>query len=37
MDEFVNVIKRDPKIRSKINDIIDKYNGLPHIYQSKIG
>ena len=37
MEAFVNVIKRDPKVRNKINDTLDRYNRLPYIYQSKIG
>ena len=37
MDDFVNVIKRDPKVRIKTNDMLDKYNRLPYNYQSKIG
>ena len=27
----------DPKVRIKINDMLDKYDRLPYIYQSKIG
>ena len=37
MDEFVNVIRKDPTIRVKINDMLDRYNRLPYNYQSKIG
>ena len=37
MDDFVNVVKREPKVRDKINDNIDKHNKLPYKYQSKIG
>ena len=37
MDDFVNVIKKDPKVRIEINDMLDRYNRLPYIYQSKIG
>ena len=36
-DDFVNVIKKDPKVRIKINDMLDRYNRLPYNYQSKIG
>ena len=36
-NDFVNVIRKDPKVRNKINDMLDKYNILPYIYQSKIG
>ena len=37
MDDFVNVIKRDPQAQIKITDILYKYNRLPYNYQSKIG
>ena len=37
MNNFVNVIKKDPKVRTKINDNLDKYIRLPYKYQSKIG
>ena len=36
MNDFINVIKKDPQVRNKINDISDRYNKLPHNYQSKI-
>ena len=37
MENFVNVIRKDPKVRNKINDTLDRYMRLPHKYQSKIG
>ena len=37
MEAFVNVIKKDPKVRIKINDTLDRYNKLPYNYHSKIG
>ena len=37
MDAFINVIKKDPKVRVKKNDVLDSYNRLPYNYQSKIG
>ena len=37
MDDFINVINRDLKVRNKINDMLDKYNRLPYKCQSKIG
>ena len=37
MEDFVNLIKKDPKVHSKIKDMLDRYNRLPYIYQSKIG
>ena len=36
-DYFVNVIKKDPKVRIKINDMLDRYDTKPYNYQSKIG
>ena len=36
-NDFINVIKKDPKVQIKINDMLDRYNRLPHNYQSKIG
>ena len=35
MDDFVNVIKRDPKVRIEINDLLDRYIRLPYNYQQK--
>ena len=37
MDGFLNIIKKDPQIRFKINNKLDRYNRLPYNYQSKIG
>ena len=37
MDAFVNVIRKDPKICVKINDMLDRYMRLSLKYQSKIG
>ena len=37
MDAFVNVIGKDPKVRNKIKDMLDRYIRLPYNYQSKIG
>ena len=37
MKAFLNVIRKDPKVRIKINDMLDRYNRLPYNYQSKIG
>ena len=36
-DDFVNVIKKDPKVRIKIKDMLDRYKRLPYNYQSRIG
>ena len=37
MEAFVNFIKKDPKVRIKINDMLYRYNRLPYNYQSKKG
>ena len=37
MNDFVNVIRKDPKKGNKINNMLDRYNKLPYNYQSKIG
>ena len=37
MDDFTNVIKRDPKVQRKMKDKLNNYNISPYIYQSKIG
>ena len=37
MDAFVNVIRKDIKVRAKINDILYRFMRLPYNYQSKIG
>ena len=37
MEAFVNVIRKDPKERIKIKDMLDRYMRLPYNYQSKIG
>ena len=29
--------KKDPKVRIKINDMLDRFNRLPYNYQPKIG
>ena len=36
-DAFIKVIKKDPKVRVKINETLDRYMRLPYNYQSKIG
>ena len=37
MEAFANVIRKDPKVRIKINDMLERYNKLPYKYQSKSG
>ena len=36
-DDFVNVIRKGPKVWIKLNDTWDRYNLLPYNYQSKVG
>ena len=36
-DNFVNVIRKDPKVPIKIIFMLDRYNRLPLEYQSQIG
>ena len=33
----MNVIRKDPRVRIKINDMLDRYNRLPYNYRSKTG
>ena len=37
MDDFKNVISKDPRIQDKINSMLDRYIKLPCKYQAKIG
>ena len=37
MNDFINVIKKDPQVRIEINDMSHRYNKLPYNYQSKTG
>ena len=37
MEAFIKVIKKDPKVRYKINDTLGRYMSLPYDFQSKIG
>ena len=36
-NDFINVIRKDPQVRIKINDMLDRHMKLPYIYQSKRG
>ena len=36
-DDFINVIRKHPKVRTKTNDMLDRYNRLHYNYESKIG
>ena len=36
MDDFINVIKKDPKVQTK-NNMLDRYNKLTYKNQLKIG
>ena len=37
MEAFINVVRKDPKVRVKMNDMLDIYKRLPLNYQSKTG
>ena len=37
MDDFINVIKRDPQVQIKMKDIPDNWNRLPYNEKSNIG
>ena len=37
MEAFINVIRKDPKVRIKINDMLHRCFKLPYNYQSKMG
>ena len=34
-NDFIKVINKDPQVRFKIYDMLDRYNRLPYNYQSK--
>ena len=36
-NDFLNVIRKYPKVQNKINKKLERYNRLPYNYQSKIG
>ena len=36
-NDFVKVIRKDPKVKIKMHDMLDRYNRLPFNYQSKMG
>ena len=36
MDDLLDVIQKDPRIRIKSNDMLDRYNRLPYTYQPRI-
>ena len=37
MDAFVNIVRKDPKVRDKINNTLDRYMKIPDNYQAKLG
>ena len=37
MEAFINVIRKDPEVWVKINDMLDRYMRLPYKHQSEIG
>ena len=36
MDNFINVIEKDPQVQITLKDMLDNYKRLPLNYQSKI-
>ena len=37
MDAFINVIRKDPEVRVKINDLLERHMRLPYKYQARVG
>ena len=37
MEAFINIIGKDPEVRIKINNTLDRYMRLPYDYRSKMG
>ena len=37
MNDFINVNKKHPKVRIKMNYLLDRYKIVPYKYQPKIG
>ena len=35
MEDFINVIRKDSKVRIRINDTLDRYNRLPYNFNHK--
>ena len=36
-NDFIYSIKKDPEVRTKIYDMLDRYNKLPYNFKLKIG
>ena len=36
-DDSVYVIRRDPQVRVEVNEVLERFNKLSYIYQSKTG
>ena len=37
MDDFINVIRKDPQVRVKLNEVLERYKRYPYSYQGKTG
>ena len=37
MEDFINAIKKDPKISNNINIMLDRFMSLPYDFRSKRG
>ena len=35
-EDFINVIKKDPRVQNNINIMLDRYLSLPYDFQSRI-
>ena len=36
-EDFIKVIKKDPRVQNKITFMLDRYMSLPYDFQSRIG
>ena len=36
MDDFINIIKKDPQVCNKINNMLDRYNRLSYNHKIEI-
>ena len=36
-EDFIKVIKKDPRVQNNINIMLDRYMSLPYDFQSRIG
>ena len=36
-EDFIKLIKKDPRVQNNINIMLDRYMSLPYVFQSRIG